>query len=575
MSNRTYYFLSRLLQFHRLRFGYFLAVIVVMLSADSVFAQIKSQIPDPPSAPALPQPNAPAVPPAPAPQQASEPTPPPVPSADQPKADKGFFSSFFGDDAEDNAPEAPVAEQPPVPDPVEEEPKQEAAPKEEAKKVKKAEGPTIPDIIPVPKRKPFQIYQSQNLPRTISKRHYSPENSHLPPAAYIEEHVHLLFNAIAHGNVPVVRSLVEKYKGIDVRDREGNTPLLYATSVGNVQLVNMLVGMYADPNVHNVYLTTPLHVAAAGGRTDLTTLLLKAGSLANEQDQSGMTPLMIAAERGFGGVVDLLLNADAKIGIRRKDGNTALHLACITPNPETCYTLLRRGANTEYRNFEGLTPLMLAAKLGNTQTVALLLKAGADTQATDASGRNAAHLATSSGYNDLALTIASEAVRREKLAEKIEDIRTYGRYQPPPEPYENRSYETDSITTIVARRKNGIPLPIAKPDISHQKVAAQPTQTQEGTGYLPMYKAPIPRYMPPAPTYYGSNYPQMMQQQQQAMTKNDDVPPVPPSQVPSNIPAYNNAPPPPAMPPQMSPDSLEPKPSSPGGSDAMRMFRYF
>ncbi len=574
MLNRAYFIGYNLVQILALRsislfLTSFISVVCIVNGAVAQNAAVVQAPPAPPSSDELP----------PLPQDSSTPS---------------FFSGIFSDDEKEEQTEeaaAPVAPAPPAA-PVAEAPKAPEQKKED--KPAAAVADVKPKTIPIPKRKPLDRYWSQNLPRTISKRHYSQENSHLPPAAYIEEHVHLLFNSIAQGNVPVVRALVEKYKGVDVRDREGNTPLLYAASLGNIQIVTMLIGMYADPNVHNVYQTTPLHAVAAAGRADLTSLLLKAGAPVNEQDQSGMTPLMIAAERGFGGVVDLLLDANAKFDIRRKDGNTALHLACINPLPQTCYTLLKRGANTEYRNFEGLTPLMLSAKLGNEQTTALLIKAGADIYAADANERNAAHLAASSGYSELSRMIESEGVRRKKLADRMQEIRTYGRYQPHEIPPETRMYETDQAAPMVAKRKNGIPLPVAKPD----KAMLQANANASGeSDYLPMYKAPVPRYQQPYPVYNYQGEPLAAPPitsgtvpvyppagaaaptyGAQTMPYGGVAPMNQPNQPPAS--AYGQPMPPratmpPQQPPQNIPPSLVPTEPIPGGNDPMRMFRYF
>lgn len=514
--------------------------------------------------------------------------------------DGGFFSNLFGDDEEAQE-ETAAAEPEAAPEialPAEEakESEDEAA-KKAAEKVAAAKKAAAAKPVPLPKRKPFKTYQSQNLPRTISKRHYSPQNSHLPPATYIEEHVHLLFNAIAQGNIPVVRALVEKYKGIDVRDREGNTPLLYATAIGNAQIVTMLVSMYADANVHNVYLETPLHKAAASGRSDLVAMLLKADAGLDEQNQSGMTPLMVAAERGFEKVVEQLIASNASTDIRRKDGNTALHLACVNPNPTPCYALLKVGAKTEYRNFEGLTPLMLAAKLGNVQGVSMLLRAGADTKTADASGRNAAHLASSHGYEQLAAAIDTETARRQKVADRLETLRTYGKYEPrdmraPANSLGNTVRYASSGEPIKAKRRNGVPLPIAKPagnPINSVASANAPlVGGEKEADYLPMYRSPIPRYLPTTPGYYGQTVGKTAGASPaesgigigggyathappaQAMVP-QTVPASPANQVPDTIPTYNNVPP---APPAPAP-SLDPAPTSPGGVDKMRVFRYF
>lgn len=567
------------------------------------------------NAPALPMPAAPQVPaqaagtaataPTSAAPPAAAPAVPITPAAPKTSDSGGFFSSlpFMGGDDEDKA----------------KSPADAAAAKQAAEKLRaqqaqaklaaeRAAQKSFVGRIPLPVKKPQDSYWIQNLPRTISKKSYSKENSYLPQAVYIEEHVHLLFNSIERGNIEVARALLGKYKGVDVRDREGDTPLIYAVMAGNAQITSMLLGMYANVDVHNVYGTTPLHAAAQGGRPDLAQMLIKAGESVNDIDQSGMTPLMVAAERGFDNVVNILLDASAKINLRRKDGNTALHLACVNPVPNACYSLLRHGADMEIRNFEGLTPLMMAAAHGAAPDVTVLLKAGADTVKTDAQGRKASDLATFGGYPDVAKAIESETIRRTMLANRLEQMRTYGRYRPHnklPETAPTVYYGGGDTTPVMARRKHGIPIPVPKPTgvadqqqdylplyrqgTSASKVpagvvrsynipAARPVQMAPNTPSVPMggsapvqggaampqaaggmYGAPPSGMRPPMPQDYG----------------------LPPSSPSSPVPQSYGAPqgyqPPSSPSPYQTPYQGMAPPSAPAETptDPMRLFRYF
>ena len=93
-----------------------------------------------------------------------------------------------------------------------------------------------------------------------------------------------------------------------------------------------------------------------------------------------------------------------------------------------------------------------------------------------------------------------------------------------------------------------------------------------------VYKAPIPRYLPTTPQYYG-NAP--MSPNPNGEVPMQTMPPAPQyyeqeNRVPSSIPAYNNAPPPAPTPQQLQQQRIEePVSKSPGGADPMRMYRYF
>ena len=100
----------------------------------------------------------------------------------------------------------------------------------------------------------------------------------------------LLEQLVAHG-VP-----------LDIRDRDGDTPLLTAIHHGVARVPSYLLSVGADPNARNHAGSTPLIGAAKRGRAPLVRQLLDAGADPSAALPDGTT----AADAATGEAADLL-----------------------------------------------------------------------------------------------------------------------------------------------------------------------------------------------------------------------------------------------------------------------------
>mmetsp|Transcript_45643 Transcript_45643/g.117967 ORF Transcript_45643/g.117967 Transcript_45643/m.117967 type:complete len:637 (-) Transcript_45643:64-1974(-) len=203
---------------------------------------------------------------------------------------------------------------------------------------------------------------------------------------------------------------------IEVRDREGFTPLCFASLVGSSTIAELLLLHDADVNATSYKGGSPLSVAASHGHTDVVKLLLLHGADLQHKDDSGLTVLSHAAMEGHKDVVELLLN---EILTRKKE-----ELAPKVP-PSLCQSSAREGGSStdakesklsvsmllEAKNKSGNTALMLAAWFSPSLAVlSYLLRAGADTECVNNLGKTALDLAMSA---------------RVKSKEKVKLIRMY------------------------------------------------------------------------------------------------------------------------------------------------------
>jgi ankyrin repeat protein len=79
--------------------------------------------------------------------------------------------------------------------------------------------------------------------------------------------------AATHGNVNIARVLIQYGADCNMKDNQGQTPLMYACLGGHFELVNLLLCNGCDYQVKNKYNKTALDFAISFGRENVVTLL--------------------------------------------------------------------------------------------------------------------------------------------------------------------------------------------------------------------------------------------------------------------------------------------------------------
>ncbi len=233
------------------------------------------------------------------------------------------------------------------------------------------------------------------------------------------------FALIASGDAAGVRAAIAGGQPVNIRNRAGKTPLLYATSFiaraarrdnfyrdvvvsgdrfesGSPQVVSadctilsLLIAAGADVDAGSPAGFTALHQAARSS-PDAVKILLAASANVNARDESGATPLFTAAllHPSYDPAlklecVSLLLLAGADVNARNRQGQTALLF--VGPLSQGNFPLaasalaerlVRAGADVNARDSQGSSPL-LNWVAGPPGPVKILLNAGADPNAHD------------------------------------------------------------------------------------------------------------------------------------------------------------------------------------------------
>lgn len=166
-----------------------------------------------------------------------------------------------------------------------------------------------------------------------------------------------LFYAVRRGDLVAVRALLERGADVNVRDKEGTTPLAFDISsvpdnAKALAIAGMLIRAGANVNLKDKSETTPLKLAVYQFEDrdgELVKLLLEAGADANAADDYGTTVLMHAIhaanqEAALIKNVRALILAGAQVNARNKLGQTALSIAAEDKNDKLIKLLKEAGA---------------------------------------------------------------------------------------------------------------------------------------------------------------------------------------------------------------------------------------
>ena len=100
-----------------------------------------------------------------------------------------------------------------------------------------------------------------------------------------------LLEAAKDGNIKAVKQHLAGGVDVNVKNKNGQTPLHRAVSYDCREIINLLVANGADVNEKAKYGGTPLMYAASNGNKEIAELLIAAGAEVNANDGRGSTPL--------------------------------------------------------------------------------------------------------------------------------------------------------------------------------------------------------------------------------------------------------------------------------------------
>eukprot|EP00117_Sycon_ciliatum_P021223 scpid19736/ scgid18665/ Transient receptor potential cation channel subfamily A member 1 homolog len=185
----------------------------------------------------------------------------------------------------------------------------------------------------------------------------------------------------------IVAYLLEKDKDLlQVRDKDGYTPVLVAAARGYYQLIGVFHSHQGSVREKDSREATCLHLAVQNGNMKCVKRLLELSGreLINEVDRDEASPLHFAAQSGSVMLCELLVNNGADLTVKDEHERLALHWAARNGHMDaSTYLVAKAPTYVNASDDQGRTPLHLAAIHKHHHIVNMLAEAGADVAARD------------------------------------------------------------------------------------------------------------------------------------------------------------------------------------------------
>uniref|UniRef100_A0A3B4WPD2 Kinase D interacting substrate 220 n=1 Tax=Seriola lalandi dorsalis TaxID=1841481 RepID=A0A3B4WPD2_SERLL len=213
--------------------------------------------------------------------------------------------------------------------------------------------------------------------------------------------VQSLFSYVEEENLAAIKAHLDKFRDVDSRSDNGQTPLMVAAEQGNLEIVQELIRRGANVNLDDVDCWTALISAAKEGHIEVVRELLENNANLEHRDMGGWTALMWAAYKGCTDVAELLLEKGANPHITGQYSVYPIIWAAGRGHAEIVHLLLQHGAKVNCSDKYGTTPLIWAARKGHYDSVMHLLAYGADVDHEGANSMTALIVAVKGGYTEV------------------------------------------------------------------------------------------------------------------------------------------------------------------------------
>ncbi|XP_034152684.1 kinase D-interacting substrate of 220 kDa B isoform X2 [Esox lucius] len=244
-----------------------------------------------------------------------------------------------------------------------------------------------------------------------------------------------LFSYVEEENLAALKAHLDKFKEVDGRSDNGQTPLMLASEQGSLEIVQELIRRGANVNLDDVDCWSALICAAKEGHVDVVKELLDNSAYIEHRDMGGWTalmwaaykgrvevtkvllenganpnttgqqysvyPIIWAAGRGHAEIVHILLENGAKVNCSDKYGTTPLIWAARKGHFDCVMHLLENGADVDQEGANSMTALIVAVRGGFTEVVKELLKRNPNVNMTDKDGNTALMIAAKEGYTEI------------------------------------------------------------------------------------------------------------------------------------------------------------------------------
>jgi ankyrin repeat protein len=157
----------------------------------------------------------------------------------------------------------------------------------------------------------------------------------------------------------VVQALLQAKANPNLRNGDGDTPLILAVTSGSIMCCKLLTAAKASVVQQDADGFTAVHFAAGFGYLNILSHFIDSNPTACDiKSKSGVSPALCAILNGHVECLIYLLRREKHIVTSRVgDRNTLLHIAAQEGNPAMCQALLSCGAIVATQNNSGDTPI--------------------------------------------------------------------------------------------------------------------------------------------------------------------------------------------------------------------------
>ncbi|KAL6617761.1 ankyrin repeat-containing domain protein [Neocallimastix sp. 'constans'] len=217
---------------------------------------------------------------------------------------------------------------------------------------------------------------------------------------------------------------------VNVRETNGDTPLIISCQTGKADIAQLLLQYNADPNLICECGNTALYVATFSfsrhRSLGLIRSLLDHGANPNILSQYCLTPLMVACKDQLDAVAELLLQYNADPNLQDMDGNSALIMACNRGGLNMVNILLAsKNININTSTKDGYTPLMIACNKRYLDITKMLIEAQSKFSLKNYYGQTAFHLCCNYYINDVFNRLHDYTEKVDLLDEDVQGFSPY------------------------------------------------------------------------------------------------------------------------------------------------------
>lgn len=199
--------------------------------------------------------------------------------------------------------------------------------------------------------------------------------------------------AVINGQLDLVKRIIALNPDLDDVDNDVQTVLMHAAQAEQEEILNFLLESGADIHKRNRFGYTPLLVAIVNSKNNTAKILIEKESREHidDKDAAGYSALIHATSRGLTELTQLLAAKGADVNLQGPGGNTPLLSAVQYSTEEKVMLLIKELPQLDLtiKNYTGISPLMMAAQKGHSQVAQLLYDKGAKIEEKDSVGCSA------------------------------------------------------------------------------------------------------------------------------------------------------------------------------------------